>query len=416
LSSADPAGARETRSLIERVFREEAGRLTASLVRLLGDFDLAEEMVGEAVVEALRRWPDTGPPRRPGAWLLTCARNKALDRIRREARFQDRLPQLAARIEALPVSAEREPDDRLRLIFTCCHPALEPDAQVALTLRAVVGLTTAEIARAFMVPEATLAKRVTRAKQKIQAAGIPYRTPEPEERAERLPQVMRVVYLVFNEGCFTTGGDLGVRRELVDDAEWLAALLAGSLPQEPEPLALLALIRLHTARWPARLDAGGRLVPLADQDRTRWDAQRIRSATALIERAAALGRTGPYQIEAAIAAVHCEAPSWSETDWPQLLRLYDMLLAVDPSPVVRLNRAVVISHTDGPAAALAQVDTLTDRLGRYHLFHATRASLLRDLGRDADAAEADREALRRTANPAERSLLTARLRGSDATA
>ncbi|MGW7522518.1 RNA polymerase sigma factor [Streptomyces sp. NPDC054783] len=409
MSSADPAGARDTRSLIERVFREEAGRLTASLVRLLGDFDLAEEMVGEAVVEALRRWPSSGPPSRPGAWLLTCARNRALDRIRRDVRFQDRLPQLAARIEALPETAEREPDDRLRLIFTCCHPALDPDAQVALTLRAVVGLTTAEIARAFMVPEATLAKRITRAKRKIATAGIPYRAPEPEERAARLPQVMRVVYLVFNEGCFTTGGDLGVRRELVDDAEWLVALLAGSLPREPEPLALLALIRLYAARWPARLDAEGRLVPLADQDRTRWDTRRIRSATALIERAAALGRPGPYQIEAAIAAVHCEAPDWKDTDWPQLLHLYDMLLAVDPSPVVRLNRAVVISHTDGPAAALAQVEALADQLGRYHLFHATRAALLRDLGRDQEAAEADRKALGLTTNPAERSLLTARL-------
>ncbi|MGW2646269.1 RNA polymerase sigma factor [Streptomyces sp. NPDC001393] len=409
MSSADPAGARETRSLIERVFREEAGRLTAALVRLVGDFDLAEEMVGEAVVEALRRWPDSGPPERPGAWLLTCARNKALDRIRREARFHDRLPQLAARIEALPETAVREPDDRLRLIFTCCHPALDPDAQVALTLRAVVGLTTTEIARAFMVPEATLAKRVTRAKRKIATAGIPYRAPEPEERAARLPQVMRVVYLVFNEGCFTTGGDLGVRRELVDDAEWLAALLAGSLPNEPEPLGLLALIRLYAARWPARLDTEGRLIPLADQDRTRWDTGRIRSATALIERAARLGRPGPYQIEAAIAAVHCEAPGWKDTDWPQLLRLYDMLLAVDPSPVVRLNRAVVLSHTAGPATALAQVDALADQLDRYHLFHATRAALLRDLGRDTEATEADRQALHLTTNPAERSLLTARL-------
>ncbi|MFF3915968.1 RNA polymerase sigma factor [Streptomyces sp. NPDC001852] len=409
MSSADPAGARETRSLIERVFREEAGRLTATLVRLVGDFDLAEEMVGEAVVEALRRWPDSGPPERPGAWLLTCARNKALDRIRREARFQDRLPHLAARIEALPETAGREPDDRLRLIFTCCHPALDPDAQVALTLRAVVGLTTTEIARAFMVPEATLAKRVTRAKRKIATAGIPYRAPEPEERAARLPQVMRVVYLVFNEGCLTTGGDLGVRRELVDDAEWLAALLAGSLPHEPEPLGLLALIRLYAARWPARLDTEGRLIPLADQDRTRWDTGRIRSAIALIERAARLGRPGPYQIEAAIAAVHCEAPVWKDTDWPQLLRLYDMLLAVDRSPVVRLNRAVVLSHTDGPATALAQVDALADQLDRYHLFHATRAALLRDLGRDTEATEADRQALRLTINPAERSLLTARL-------
>nr|WP_211265611.1 RNA polymerase sigma factor [Actinacidiphila oryziradicis] len=398
--------------MIERVFREEAGRLTASLVRLLGDFDQAEEMVSEAVAEALQRWPSAGPPKRPGAWLLTCARNKALDRIRREGRFQDKLPQIAA----LPTSAEREPDDRLRLIFTCCHPALDPEAQVALTLRAVVGLTTAEIARAFLIPEATLAKRVTRAKQKIATAGIPYRAPEPDERSERLPQVMRVIYLVFNEGCFTTGGGLGVRRELIDDAEWLAALLAGSLPQEPEPLGLLALIRLHAARWPARLDRSGQLVPLADQDRSLWDAQRIRSATALIERAAALGRPGPYQIEAAIAALHCEAPSWKATDWPQLLRLYDMLLAVGLSPVVCLNRAVVVSHTDGPAAALAQVDDLADQLGRYHLFHATRASFLRDLGRIDEAAHADQRALHLTTNPAERSLLTARLRAAGDTA
>jgi RNA polymerase sigma-70 factor (ECF subfamily) len=393
------------------VFREEAGRLTASLVRLLGDFDLAEEMVGEAMLEALQRWPSTGPPKRPGAWLLTTARNKAIDRVRREGRFQDKFPQIAA----LPTSAEREPDDRLRLIFTCCHPALGPDAQVALTLRAVVGLTTAEIARAFLVPEATLAKRLTRAKQKIATAGIAYRTPEPAERKDRLPQVLRVVYLVFNEGYFTTGGDLGIRRELVDDAEWLASLLAGSLPKEPEPLGLLALIRLHVARWPARLDDRSRLVPLTRQDRSLWDPRRIRSATALIERAAAMGRPGPCQIEAAIAAVHCEAPSWTATDWPQLLQLYDMLLTVDPSPVVRLNQAVVVSHTDGPAAALAQVDDLADALGGYHLFHATRASLLRDLGRTDDARRADEHALGLTSNPAERSLLTTRLRATDDT-
>jgi RNA polymerase sigma-70 factor (ECF subfamily) len=393
------------------VFREEAGRLTASLVRILGDFDLAEEMVGEAMLEALQRWPSTGPPKRPGAWLLTTARNKAIDRVRREGRFQDKLPQIAA----LPTSAEREPDDRLRLIFTCCHPALGPDAQVALTLRAVVGLTTAEIARAFLVPEATLAKRLTRAKQKIATAGIAYRTPEPAERKDRLPQVLRVVYLVFNEGYFTTGGDLGIRRELVDDAEWLACLLAGSLPKEPEPLGLLALIRMHVARWPARLDDRGRLVPLTRQDRSLWDPRRIRSATALIERAAAMGRPGPCQIEASIAAVHCEAPSWTATDWPQLLQLYDMLLTVDPSPVVRLNQAVVVSHTDGPAAALAQVDDLADALGGYHLFHATRASLLRDLGRTDDARRADEHALRLTSNPAERSLLTTRLRATDDT-
>lgn len=404
MSSADAGGA-AARSLLERVFREEAGRLTASLVRLLGDFDLAEEMVAEAVVEALQRWPDAGPPQRPGAWLLTCARNKALDRIRREGRYRDKLQQIAA----LPASAEREPDDRLRLIFTCCHPALDADAQVALTLRAVAGLTTAEIARAFLVPEATLAKRLTRAKQKITKAGVPYRAPEPDELTDRLPQVLRVVYLVFNEGYFSTGGDVGVRRELVDDAEWLAGLLAQSLPQEPEPLGLLALIRLHAARWPTRLDAAGRLIPLAEQDRSRWDTGRIRSAVTLIERAAAMRRPGAYQIEAAIAAVHCEAPSWQETDWPQLLTLYDMLAAVDPSPVVRLSRAVAVSHIDGPATALRQVDALVGSLGHYHLYHAARASLLRDLGRAEDARQADEQALQLTTNPAERALLTARL-------
>lgn len=277
----------------------------------------------------------------------------------------------------------------------------------------MAGLTTAEIARAFLVPEATLAKRLTRAKQKIARAGIPYRAPEPAELTDRLEQVLRVVYLVFNEGCFTTGGDVGVRRELVDDAEWLAGLLAQSLPGEPEPLGLLALVRLHAARWAARLDHDGRLVPLAEQDRSRWDTGRIHSAVTLIERAAAMRRPGPYQIEAAIAAVHCEAPSWQATDWPQLLTLYDMLLTVDPSPIVRLNRAVVVRQIDGPAAALAQVDALADSLGRYHLFHAARASLLRDLGRTDDARQADQQALLLTTNPAERSLLTARLHGAE---
>lgn len=404
MSNAEPATG-TTRSLVERVFREEAGRLTASLVRLFGDFDLAEEMVSEAVVEALNLWPQQGPPQRPGAWLLTTARNRAIDRIRRERRYQDKIQEIAA----LPSVIEREPDDRLRLIFTCCHPALDPDAQVTLTLRAVAGLTTAEIARAFLVPEATLAKRLTRAKQKIVAAAIPYRTPGSQELRDRLPRVLRVIYLVFNEGYFTSAGDVGIRRELVDDAEWLASLLVRMLPGEPEPLALLALIRLHAVRWRSRLDSSGQLVPLAEQDRSLWDQQGVRSAVGLIERAAAIGRLGPYQIEAAITALHCETPSWEGTDWPQLLTLYDMLLALAPSPVVELNRAVVVGHTDGPAAALAQVDSLSERLARYHLFHATRAALLRELGRTAEATAADTEALRHTANPAERSLLAARL-------
>lgn len=379
--------------------------MTATLVRMVDDFDLAEEAVSEAVVEALARWPDQGVPQRPGAWLAVTARNKALDRIRRDRRYAEKVEAVAA----LPESAEREPDDRLRLIFTCCHPALDPDAQVCLTLRAVVGLTTAEIARAFLVSEATLTKRLTRAKQKIVTARIPYRTPEPEELAGRLAQVLRVVYLVLNEGFLTTAGPQGVRRELVDDAEWLAGLLVGSLPDEPEPLGLLALTRLHAARWPARLDTNGQLVLLADQDRSSWDRDRIARAVGLIERAAAMGRPGPYQIEAAIAALHCEAPSWEKTDWPQLLQLYDLLAAVDDSPMVRLSRAVAVRHVHGPAAALGDVDHLSGQLGRYHLFHATRASLLRELGHVNEAHQAYKRALEFTANPIERRLLVARL-------
>ena len=395
----------DTRSAIDRVFREEAGRLTASLVRLVGDFDLAEEMVSEAVAEALTRWPRDGIPDRPGAWLLVTSRNRALDRIRREKRYQGKLEAVASLTEAVT----REPDDRMRLIFTCCHPALDPDTQVALTLKAVGGLTTSEIARAFMVPEATLAKRLTRAKHKIVAAAIPYREPDPSEMKERLHRVLTVVYLVFNEGFFTTAGDTGTRRELVDDAEWLAALVAGALPDEPEPLALLGLIRLSIARWDARVSADGRLVVLSEQDRDLWDRRRIGSAVSLIERAAAMNRPGPFQLEAAITAVHCEAPSWEATDWKQLKTLYDMLLAIDASPVVRLNRAVVLSHTAGASEALAEVDSLSPELGRYHLFHATRASLLRELGRNDEAAAADTEALSLTANPTERSLLSTRL-------
>ena len=379
--------------------------MTATLVRMVDDFDLAEEAVSEAVVEALARWPDQGVPERPGAWLAVTARNKALDRIRRDRRYAEKVEAVAA----LRESAEREPDDRLRLIFTCCHPALDPDAQVSLTLRAVVGLTTAEIARAFLVSEATLAKRLTRAKQKIVTARIPYRTPEPEELAGRLAQVLRVVYLVLNEGVLTTAGPQGVRRELVDDAEWLAGLLVASLPDEPEPLALLALTRLHAARWPARVDTNGQLVLLADQDRSLWDHDRIARAVELIERAAAMGRPGPYQIEAAIAALHCEAPSWEKTDWPQLFQLYDLLAAVDDSPMVRLSRAVALRHVEGPGAALGEVEHLSGQLDRYHLFHATRASLLRELGRVNEARQADERALELTANPIERHLLVARL-------
>jgi predicted RNA polymerase sigma factor len=360
--------------------------------------------VSEAVVEALAQWPERGVPERPGAWLFTTARNKGLDRLRRERTYRRKL-ELLARI---PESPAREPDDRLRLIFTCCHPALGGDAQVALTLRAVVGLTSAEIARAFLIPEATLVKRITRAKRKIVVAGVPYREPEPEDLPERLTQVLRVIYLVFNEGYFTTSGPQGLRRELADDSEWLASQLVAWLPGEPEPLGLLALIRLHLARWKARSGPGG-LVLLPDQDRTLWDRERIAGATRILERAASLGRLGPYQIEAAIVAVHCEAPAWENTDWPQLLELYSLLEYFDSSPVVTLNRAVVVAQVRGPRAALELVDGLRPALERYHLFHAVRASLLRRLGSQSEAAEEDAAALRLTSNPAERAILAERL-------
>jgi RNA polymerase sigma factor (sigma-70 family) len=394
-----------TGTLLERVFREEAGRLTASLVRHFRDFDLAEELVSEAMVEALEHWPREGIPDRPAAWLLTTARRRGVDRLRREARYREKLELLAT----LPENPHREPDDRLRLIFTCCHPALARDAQVALTLRAVAGLTTGEIARAFLVPEATLAKRIVRAKRKIVDADIPYRVPGSADFLARLDEVLTVIYLVFNEGYLTTAGDAPLRRDLALDAEWLAGLLARLLPDEPEPLGLVVLIRLHLARWPARLDARGRLVLLERQDRSLWDRRLIEEAAGLLERAGAYGRPGRYQIEAAIAAVHCEAPRWEDTDWAQILGLYAMLLAMDPSPVVRLNRAVALWHVEGAGPALEEVDRLGDALDRYHLFHATRAALLRELGRDAEAASADERALRLTANSAERTLLLERM-------
>jgi RNA polymerase sigma-70 factor (ECF subfamily) len=409
LSNAEAARPEEQGSyvLLERVFREEAGRLTASLVRHLGDFDLAEELVSEAMVEALERWPRDGAPERPAAWLLTTARHKGLDRLRREARYRQKLELLAA----LPDSPEAEPDDRLRLIFTCCHPSLAKDAQIALTLRAVAGLTTSEIARAFMLPEPTLAKRITRAKQKIVTAAIPYRVPALDELRSRLDEVLTVIYLVFNEGYLATAGEAPIRRDLARDAEWLASLLVNLLPNEPEPQGLLALIRLHLARWPARLNARGEFVLLEDQDRSLWDRRQIAAALRLLQRAAASGRPGRYQVEAAIAGVHCEALTWEATNWPQILELYALLMALDASPVVALNRAIAVRYVDGPLRALDEVDRLAERLDRYHLFHATRAALLKDLGRHAEAAAADARALELTQNPAERALLSGRLTG-----
>jgi len=390
---------------LERVFREEAGRLTASLVRLLGDFDLAEDLVSDALVEALEHWPREGVPDRPASWLLTTAKRKGLDRFRREAKYREKLEILTA----MPDAPRAEPDDRLRLIFTCCHPALAREAQIALTLRAVAGLTTEEIARAFLLPVETLAQRIVRAKRKIVTSGVPYRVPPAEELRPRLESVLAVIYLVFNEGYLATAGDVPLRRDLAQDAEWLAGLLARLLPDDPEPLGLLALIRLHLARWTARLDAAGQLVTLEEQDRSQWNQELISRSVELIERASRLGRVGPYQVEAAIAALHCEAPTWAATDWPQLLALYTLLASLDASPVVRLNRAIVLAHVAGPEAALREVDELERGLGRYYLLHATRAALLRQLGRAADAVRADERALALTNNPAERTMIEARL-------
>ncbi|MER7456717.1 sigma-70 family RNA polymerase sigma factor [Micromonospora sp. NPDC126480] len=387
---------------LARVVRDHAGRLAASLVHLVGDFTTAEDLVADAVEAALTHWPVDGIPDRPDAWLYTVARRRGLDHLRRAHRHRRRLA-------LAPVPPEPAPDDRLRLIFTCCHPALPRTAQVALTLRVVCGLTTAQIAKAFLVPESTVGQRVTRAKRKINQAGIPYRIPAADELGDRLTEVLAVVYLLFNEGYLATDGSRVWSRDLTDDAEFLAALLHNLMPTEPEAAGLLALIRLHRARAAARFGADGELIQLPHQDRSRWDRAAIADAGRLIARAAARGRPGPYQLQAAIVACHAEAARWEDTDWPQILVLYDMLVRLAPSPVTRLHRAVALRYVAGPAAALGEVDALAAELDGYHLLHATRAELLRDLG-DADAARAaDERALARTANPAERSLLRRRL-------
>ena len=386
---------------LARVVREHAGRLAASLVRVTGDFAAAEDLVQDAVVAALRRWPTEGIPQRPDAWLYTVARNRGLDRLRRDANYRTKLAQLQP-----PASAE--PDDRLRLVFTCCHPALPRAAQVALTLRVVCGLTTAQVARAFLVPEATVAQRLTRAKRKITAAGIPYRMPDPDELNDRLHEALTVIYLVLNEGYLPTA-DHPHARDLVDDADWLAALLHRLMPTEPEVAGLLALVRLHRARAEARFEPDGGLVLLEHQDRSRWDRQAIAEATGLLAAAARRGRPGPYQLQAAIVACHADAERWEDTDWEQVVLLYDMLLHLARSPVTRLHRAIALRYAAGPDAALAELAPLADALDRYHLFHATRAELLRAVGRPDAARAADRRALGLTANPAERALLRRRI-------
>jgi RNA polymerase sigma-70 factor (ECF subfamily) len=380
--------------------------LTAALVRALGDFDLAEELVQDALLEAVQHWPKDGIPDRPGAWLLTTARRKAVDQFRRQARFRQKL----ALLEGASMRDDTaEGDDRLRLIFTCCHPALSREAQVALTLRAVAGLTTVEIARAFITSEATIAQRIVRAKRKIVDARIPYRVPAERDMAERLDEVLAVLYLMFNEGYLATGGERASRRDLAEDAVWLSGLMVRLMPEEPEALGLLALMRLHLARADSRFDTAGNLVLLQDQDRSRWDRERIASAIEVLRRAATLRRSGPYQLQAAIAACHAEARTWEATDWRQIVALYDALLELMPSPVVLLNRAIARRYLDGAELALPEVDALAEVLDDYYLFHATRAELLRDLGRDAEGRAALARALELTANPAERALLQRRL-------
>ena len=401
-ATASPA---QAHAAVAAAFRDEAGHLTASLVRSLGDFDLAEESLQEAVVQALEHWPAEGIPARPGAWLLTVARRRALNRLSRDARYAAKLAELAR--EPAPEPAP-EPDNRLQLVFTCCHPALRREWQVALTLRAVFGFTTGEIARAFVASEDAVAQRIVRAKRKIATAGIPYRMPGPDELPGRLPEVLAVLYLLFNEGHLATSGS-GWRRDLSQDALWLTGLLCRLLPTEPEPLGLLALMRLHLARADARFTDTGDLVRLADQDRSLWDHDEIAEAVTLIERAAAMRRPGPYQVEAAIAACHAEAPSFESTDWMQVVALYDLLLEMEPSPVVRLNRALAIWRVAGAQAALRELDQLAAELDGYHIYHAARGELLSDMGRDEQARAARLQAHDLTHNQAERSLLRQRL-------
>jgi RNA polymerase sigma-70 factor (ECF subfamily) len=393
---------------LERTFRESAGRAVAILARVFGDIDLAEDAVQEAFAVATERWPADGLPPNPGGWIVTTARNKALDRLRRESSRPGREVQAAALIGDPEPESEAGPvrDDQLRLIFTCCHPALAPEARIALTLRLIAGLQTPEIARAFLVPEATVAQRLVRAKRKIKDAGIPYRVPADHELPGRLPDVLAVVYLVFNEGYAASAGDTLVRQELCAEAIRLARLLAALMPDEPEVNGLLALLLLTESRRAARTTPAGQLILLPDQDRARWDAALIGEGQRIVRACLRRNQPGTYQIQAAIAAVHSAAPTAGQTDWRQILALYDQLFALSPTPVIALNRAIALAEADGPAAALASVDALA--LDGYHLYHATRADLLRRLGRDAAAAAAYDQAIALAENKAERAFLTAR--------
>jgi RNA polymerase sigma-70 factor, ECF subfamily len=404
---------------LEKLHREESGRVLSTLIRLLGDFDLAEEMLQEAYAVALEKWPVEGQPSNPRAWLVSTARHKAIDRIRRDQRFETKRDEITKTSPvAVPPAADSAdstddmfPDDQLRLIFTCCHPALAEEAQVALTLHTICGITTEEISKAFLVPLQTMAQRLVRAKRKIRDANVPYRVPPPEDLSDRLDAVRLVVYLIFNEGYFASTGDALIRRELCSEAIRLGRVLCQLLPRDAETRALLALMLLHDSRSDARVSADGELILLEHQDRTRWHADQIREGTALLESALRSGVAGPYALQASIAALHANPGTASGTDWPQIAALYTALLRINPSPVIEVNRAVAVAMANSPQDGLALLDELAAReeLAEFHLLPAARADLLRRLGRYEEAADAYRRALALATNDVERRFLRRRL-------
>jgi RNA polymerase sigma-70 factor (ECF subfamily) len=394
---------------LERVYRAEAPRITAALAVRIGDVGLAADAVQDAFVEAIEHWRDGPLPPSPGGWLATTARRKAIDRLRRARAGQQKLALLAATATDTCPETETADDELLGMIFACCHPALPRESQIALTLRAVCGLTTAEIAAAFLVAESAMTQRLLRARKALRAAHADMRVPDPDQLADRLAEVLAVVYLVFNEGYLASAGRQPARRDLAAQAVALTRLLHRLMPREPEVLGLLALLLLHESRAATRFDGWGRLIRLADQDRARWNRALIAEATGLLDRALALRGPGPYQVQAAIAALHAEAPDYARTDWSQIRLLYDRLQAMTPSPVVLLNRAVATRYVVGPEAALAEITPLAAELDGYRLFHALRAGLLTGLGRDEEARAASERALALAGNPAERELLARRL-------